>query len=114
MFLEKVLVIRLVPNFIKDFALKFFAMNGKRGQTTVLSNLGIIKLPDQYSKYVDSFTALASTEDLSLTVCSFKDTIVLGFTSHFVSKDIERAYLKNIQKEIDDKILIVSNIGGDV
>ena len=44
MLLEKVLIIRIVPNFIKNFALKFFAREGKKGQTTVLSNLGIVKL----------------------------------------------------------------------
>ena len=113
MLLEKILVIRIVPNFIKDFALKFFAMNGKRGQTTVLSNLGIIKLPEEYEKYVTTFSAIASTEDLHLCVCSYKNDLVLNFSSHFVSKDIERAFLKEIQKEINDKILIISNIRED-
>ncbi len=113
MLLEKILVIRLVPNFIKDFALKFFAMNGKRGQTTVLSNLGIIKLPTEYEKYVTTFSAIASTEDIHLCVCSYKNDLVLNFSSHFVSKDIERNFLKEIQKEITDKILIISNVGGD-
>ena len=100
-------------NFIKDFALKFFAMNGKRGQTTVLSNLGVIKLPEEYEKYVTTFSAIASTEDLHLCVCSYKNDLVLNFSSHFVSKDIERAFLKELQKEINDKILIISNIRED-
>ena len=113
MFLEKFLVIRLVPNFIKDLALRFFAITGKKGQTSVLSNLGIIRIPEQYTKYVKSFTTIASTDDLALTVCSFKNDLVLSFSSHFVSKDIERAFLKIIQSEIDDRILIVSNMGGD-
>lgn len=113
MLLEKILVIRIIPTFIKDFALKYFAIGGKRGQTTVLSNLGIIKLPLEYSDYVDYFTAVASTDDLQLTVCSFKNELVLGFSSHFISKDIERSFLKEIQKEIDDTIYIVSNIRGD-
>jgi hypothetical protein len=113
MLLEKLLVIRVIPNFIKDWGLKYFAMSGKKGQTSVLSNLGVIKLPDEYASYVDSFTAIASTEDLSLTVCSFSNKMVITFSSHFVSKDIERCFLKEIQKEIDDKILIVSNIKED-
>lgn len=110
MLLEKLLVIRVIPNFIKDWGLKYFAMNGKKGQTSVLSNLGIIKLPDEYANYVDSFTAIASTEDLSLTICSFKNNMVLSFSSHFVSKDIERCFVKELLKEIDEEILIVSNI----
>jgi hypothetical protein len=103
MLLEKILVIRLVPNFIKDIALKFFAMSGKRGQTSVLSNLGIIKLPEQYAKYVKSFTTIASTEDLSLTVCSFQNELVLSFSSHLVSKDIERAFQRLEYRDISCK-----------
>lgn len=113
MLLEKLLVVRVIPNFIKDFALKYFAMSGKKGQTSVLSNLGIIKLPDEYSDYVESFTATASTEDLQLTVCSFKNRLALSFSSHLITKDIERCFLKEIQKEINDKILIISNIRED-
>ena len=113
MLLEKILVIRLIPNFIKDFSLKFFAMNGKRGQTTVLSNLGVIKLPEEYEKYVTTFSGIASTEDLHLCVLSYKNDLVLNFSSHFVSKDIERTFLKELQKEINDKILIISNIRED-
>ena len=113
MLLEKLLVIRIIPNFIKDFALRFFANSGKRGQTSVLSNLGIVKLPEEYEKYVNYFGAISSTEDLKLTVCSYKNNLVLSFSSHLITKDIERTFLKEIQKEIKDKILIVSNVGGE-
>jgi len=62
MLIEKVLVIRIIPTFIKDIALKFFANQGKKGQTSALSNLGIIRLPSEYEKYISSFCAIASTE----------------------------------------------------
>ena len=113
MLLEKVLVIRIIPTFIKDIALKFFANQGKRGQTSALSNLGIIKIPTEYESYVSSFCAIASTEDQQLTACSFKNKLILSFSSHFINKDIEKNFVKEIQKEIDDRILIVSNIGSE-
>ena len=113
MLLEKLLVVRIIPTFIKDFALRFFAINGKKGQTSVVSNLGIIILPDEYTKYVESFTVISSTDDLQLTMCSFKNDLVLSFSSHFISKDIERSFLKEIQKNINEKISIVSNVGSD-
>lgn len=113
MLLEKLLVIRLIPNFIKDFALKYFARSGKKGQTTVLSNLGIVKLPFEYEKYIDSFAAISSTDDLQLTICSFSNKMVLSFSSHFISKDIERSFVRELQKNIKSKILIISNIEED-
>jgi len=113
MLLEKLLVIRIIPTFIKDLALRFFAGQGKRGETSALSNLGVIKLPFEYQNYVESFCAIASTDNQQLTVCSYNNIMILTFSSHFITKDIERTYLKEIQKEIKDKILIVSNIGSD-
>lgn len=112
MLLEQLLVIRIIPTFIKDLVLKLFVKSGKKGQTTVLSNLGNIKLPKEYSKYIDSFTTIASTNDIQLCICSFNNTMTLSFSSHFISKDIERNFLKEIQKEINDSILIISNIRG--
>ena len=113
MLLEKLLVIRIIPTFIKDIVLRFFANQSKKGETSALSNLGIVKLPDKYQNYVDSFCAIASTENQQLTVCSYNNNLVLTFSSHFITKDIERSFLKEIQKEISDKILVVSNIGSD-
>ena len=114
MLLEKILVIRIIPTFIKDWALKYFANHGKRGQTSVLSNLGIVNLPIDYHQYINSFCAIASTDDQQLTACSFKNNLTLCFSSHFITKDIERCFLKEIQKEISDRILVVTNIGGDI
>lgn len=113
MLLEKLLFIRIIPTFIKDFALKYFALNGQKGQTSALSNLGIITLPKKYESFVKSFTVISSTPELQLTICSFKNELVLAFSSHFITKDIERSYLKNIQQEIKKEITIISNIGGD-
>lgn len=113
MLLEKILFIRIIPNFIKNFALKYFAIEGKKGQTTVLSNLGVVKLPNDYEKFISSFCALSSTEDIQLTVCSFNDNLVLGFASHFVNKNIERIFIREIQKELDNELKIITNVRGD-
>ena len=113
MLLEKILFIRIVPYFIKDLVMKFFALSGKKGQTCVLSNLGLIKLPDEYKDYVEYFCAYASTEELQLTICGFKNELVLSFTSHFITKEIEHSYLKELQKELKKEILVITNIKGD-
>ena len=113
MLLERVLIIRIIPNFIKNFALKYFARESKKGQTTVLSNLGIVKLPNEYEKYITSFSAISSTQDLQLTICSFNNKIVMSFSSHFIDKNIERVFVMMLNEECNNKIKIVSNIGKD-
>ena len=113
MLMEKLIFVRIIPNFIKDFCLRFFSNLGRIGQTSVLSNLGIVKVPCEYEEYIDSFSAISSTDDLQLTVCSFKDDLVLGFTSHLISKDIERTMLKYIMQDKKIKVRVISNVMGD-
>ena len=91
MLIEKVLFIRMIPGFIKDFGLKFIAKMGKIGQTTVFSNLGIVKVPECYLKYIDEIGTISSTDDIQLVACSFKEQITLCFSSHFANKEIERS-----------------------
>ena len=113
MLMEKLIFVRIVPNFIKDFCLRFFSSLGKIGQTSVLSNLGIIKVPLEYEDYIESFSAISSTEDLQLTVCSFKDDLALSFSSHLISKNIERTMLKYILDEKKMKVSVISNVMGE-
>jgi len=113
MLMEKLIFVRIVPNFIKDLCLKFASYLGRIGQTSVLSNLGIIKVPLEYEQYIESFSAISSTDSLQLTVCSFKDNLSLCFSSHLISKDIERTMLKHILNEKKIKIKVISNVVGD-
>lgn len=113
MLIEKLIFVRVIPNFIKDLGLRFGTYVGKRGQTSVLSNLGVVKVPVEYEGYIESFSAISSTDSLQLTVCSFKDDLCLSFSSHFISKDIERVMLKQILDEKKVKIKVISNVLGD-
>jgi hypothetical protein len=111
MTLQEILIIRLVPSFLKDIIMGYSAKIGKRGQTVALSNLGIVKIQEEYEEYIDSFAALASTEDMQLTVTSFKDKIVLGFTSHIINKEIERTMIELLKTDAGVSAKIYSNMG---
>ena len=113
MLLEKVIIIKVIPNFIKDFLLKFFAKYSKSNRTTVFSNLGLVKIPSCYEEYIDNIGVVSSTEDLHLVSCSFKDKLELTFSSHYENKEIERNFVKYLKNDIKSKITIVSNIGSD-
>lgn len=113
MLLEKILIIKVIPNFIKDFALKFFAKYSKLNQTTVFSNLGLVKIPECYEEYIDYIGVVSSAEDLQLVSCSFKDKLELAFSSHYENKEIERNFVKYLKSDIKSKVTIVSNIGSD-
>ena len=113
MLIEKVLFIRMIPGFIKDIGLKYIAKMGKIGQTSVFSNLGLVKVPECYMEYIDEIGTISSTDDIQLVASSFKEQITLCFSSHFANKEIERSYLKYLKNDIKGDIKIVSNVGSD-
>ena len=112
MLIEKLLFIRVIPGFLKDFGLKFIAKMGKLGQTTVFSNLGLVSVPECYYKYINTIGAISSTDEIQLVACSFNGVITLAFSSHFANKEIERSYLKYLKRDIKN-ITIISNVGSD-
>lgn len=112
MIVQNIILIRIVPSFLKDWILGYISKLGKKGETTVLSNLGIVKVPDDYEKYIECFSAIASGDDLKLTIVSYKDDLVLSFSSHFITKEVERTMVKRL-KDDTKNIKIISNIRGD-
>ncbi len=112
MVLEKLLPIRIIPTFLKDLILSLIT-GSKSTETMTLSNLGIITLPLVYDKYIDSFSGYMASNGLHLTVMTYKDDIVLGFASHFITSEIERTMILYLQSEGVKDIKIISNIQGD-
>ncbi len=111
MVIEKILLIKLVPTALKDFILG--VITGPRStETTALSNLGVVKVPSQYDEYIDSFSGYMTSDGLHLTAMSYNDTTVLGFSTHFVTNEIERSMIKKLQDEGIGKIKVISNKGG--
>jgi len=112
MILEKFLFVRIVPRFIKDWVLRLITKISYQNQTMTLSNVGVIKLPEEYEQYVESFTGLMSSNALHLTTMTYKDALVLGFTSHFITKEVERLMIKLLKENGVSDVTIISNERG--
>ena len=79
--IEKNIFVRAVPLEIKKYFLMIGANLGSRSITAVYSNIGIIRLPEEYREYIRHFGIFASTNSLQMCSCSYGDEMVLGFTS---------------------------------
>lgn len=110
MIVEKFILIRVVPNFLKDFILSYINKMAKKGETAAFTNINMVKLPKIYEKYIESFSGFASTNELELAAVSYKDDIALSFSSHIQNKDIERAFIKSLQGITDKEIRVISNM----
>ena len=107
--LENIFIIRLVPVFIKDIALKISYFFSRRYHTMTLSNIGIITMPKEFDKFIDYFDVFASTDGIQVCMCSYKDSLMVSFTSHFINTEIEKNFFRKLANNNID-ITISSNV----
>jgi len=109
---EKYPFVRIVPRFIKDLYLNFVHyMEGDRISTTSLSNLGVVKMPDKMSEYIEYFDFIPSPDPAlkcSCGVISFKDKICISFGRIIKESEIEKIFFTKLIK-LGIPIKIISN-----
>lgn len=111
-FLEKFLVIRLVPLFIKNPILKFSYDLTRSKQTIGLSNVGIINLPDECEKYIEFFSVFNSIEKSELCILSYKEKICFAFSSHYINSEIEKNFFRHLKSFNLDLDIYTNNLEG--
>ena len=97
--IEKNPFVRAVPLEIKKYFLMIGANLGSRSITAVYSNIGIIRLPEEYKEYIQHFGIFASTNSLQMCSCSYGDEMVLGFTSKIPNDSIQRNFQRMLGEE---------------
>lgn len=66
--------------------------------TAVLSNMSVVKMPEEYAGYIERFGVYTSTNRTELCVCSFGDTLSLSFTSRYDSTNIQRNFYRILEE----------------
>lgn len=107
--LENLLIIRIVPLFIKNLVLKWFHFKDKNNQTMTLSNIGVVEMPEELQQYIKLFDVMASTNKMQLCMCSYLNNMVLNFTTHLVNNEIEKNFFKELNRD-DMEIIINDNV----
>ena len=94
MSLERNPIARIIPLPLKDITLKIADYFNDRKMTTSISNIGQIKMPPEFSDYINKFTICVSARRPKITLCSCKDNLVISFTSPFENTDIQRIFFQ--------------------
>lgn len=102
--LEKVFLVRIVPRIIKDLVLKIGYQMSTKSHTMSLSNIGKIEVPEEYKKYIDYFEVFSSTDGMQVCLCSYEDALLISFSSHFVTSQIERNFFCSLT---DQKLKVI-------
>jgi hypothetical protein len=56
-------------------------------------------MPEILDGYIDKFGVLISTLKLQLCMCSYKDNLQIGFTSAFLSTDIQKNFFRELSSQ---------------
>lgn len=92
--LEHNLAARVMPLFIKVPVLSISGMITSGGDSAGFSNLGIVEMPQQAAQYIRAFDVMLSTTRPQLCVCSYNETLSIGFSSPFVSTEVQCAFFR--------------------
>lgn len=103
--IEKHKILKWAPLELKNRCIRAGAKMVEQEVTAVLSNMSVVKMPEDYAQYIEKFGVYTSTNRTELCICSFQDTLSLGFTSRYDSTNIQRNFYR-ILKELGASVKV--------
>lgn len=99
---EKNMILRAVPLFVKNIAMKMVYKKSAHANTSTVTNLGVIQIADAYENYIDKFHAFLSMsegQNMKGAVCSYRDTMVFTFSSAIRDTSIQKAFFRKLTED---------------
>lgn len=110
---EKNMILRLVPNVIKDLLLKQVrTFKSKKVVTTTLTNPGIVHMPDAMKAYVEHFECVlyaSKPHYINTAVCSYNDNLVISISRAMQEQELVDYYFDYLTEESGLSIKLYSN-----
>ena len=103
--IEKHKILKWAPLELKNRCIRAGAKMAEQEVTAVLSNMSVVKMPEDYAEYIEKFGVYTSTNRTELCICSFQDTLSLSFTSRYDSTNIQRNFYR-ILKELGASVKV--------
>lgn len=85
---------RISPLPLKDLSLKVGNAWNNCRLTSSLSNLGRISTAPEFEKYIRQFSICVNARRPQITLCSYKDRLVISFTSPYEETDIQQSFFQ--------------------
>lgn len=99
---EKNFILRAVPLFIKNIAIRYVYHNSARANTTTVTNIGNIQVKEEYQEYIRDFSAMLSMsegQNIKGTICSYRDTLVFTITSNLADVSVQRGFFRRLAED---------------
>lgn len=95
-------LLRAIPLFLKNIAMKQVYNASAKANTTTVTNLGIIKTSEPYSEYIDRFHAILSMskgQNMKMTVLSYDDMLTMTFSSNVLVDNIQKTFFRKLTED---------------
>lgn len=106
--------VKYVPLPIKNFFVNVgFRINAEFSTSVLLSNLGVIKLPENVQKHIERvilFTGPGIVNGARCGMATFDDKVVLTFSNCYREDDIEKEFLMKLN-ELGIPVMVATNRG---
>lgn len=96
---EKNIVLRAVPLFVKNFAMKRIYKKSASANTMTVTNLGVCKVDDAYKEYIDKFHVVLSMskgQNVKGGIISYDNTLVFTFSSSVRETIIQKGFFRKL------------------
>lgn len=97
--LEKNILAKVIPLPLKDFFLRIGNKINDRQITAVTSNIGRIEMPIEFEPYIKQFSFCISARRPQITMCTYRDRLVISFTSPFRETEIQKSMFQFLSKK---------------
>jgi hypothetical protein len=100
---EENTLLKLTPLFLKNFVMRIvFKLFGEKKSTLSISNLGLVKLPEGMSEYIDYFDFVLSVQSdapYNASIISFGDEMRMSIIRDIKEPRLETALFKVLREE---------------
>ncbi len=100
--MKRILFVRALPLYFKNLIMPYiYVKYGEKGYTTSVSNLGLVRLPDEIQPYVEAiefYPAPSEVNKIKMCLCSYKDHCYISFGKTINSTEIEKIFFRKLRK----------------
>lgn len=94
--------LRIVPLPFKNIVMRYVYNRSALANTTTITNVGQVEVDPLYEPYISmfrSFIPMSKGQSIKGTINSYKDTLVLTFSSTFADTTIQRGYFRKMAED---------------
>lgn len=99
---ERMMMVRIIPLWLKNMIIPYFYNKyGEKGYTSSISNLGLIKLPEEIDPYVEAIEFFPAPSEISkskMCMNAYKDHIYISFGKTTLNTEVETCFFRRLRK----------------